>query len=789
MQVVVFPGQGSQFKGMGEALFKKFPDVVVRASDILGYDLAALCLDDPDNQLHLTQHTQPAIYVVNALSWLDHKSSFSHIDYLLGHSLGEYSALYAAGVFDFETGLELVKERGRLMSEANGGGMLAVLGMAAEGLQEFLGKHALSGVEIANYNTASQLVLSGRQDQIKEALYLLKEGNIQAIPLNVSAAFHSSYMQEAAKNFNQFLRGFNFNPLITPVIANVTARPYEASCVQVNLAQQISSSVLWDESIRYLMSLDKHFHFAELNERPVLTNMINSIQANEKPLELSDSRSVLASSESQVGKKCLGLDSTLKQGKENRREIKDCCETPSVSLINSQITVSPDMLGANSFRQRYGIKYAYLTGAMYRGVASKELVVAMGKAGLLGFLGTAGMHLDEVEEQIEFIQQQLGSECAYGMNLLCHLDNPEVEMKTVELFLKWRVTNIEAAAFMVMTPALVLYRLSGLYKDSHGNVECQHKIIAKVSRPEVAEAFLNPPPEKIVNALYEEGRISRAQMEMSSEIAMSSDICVEADSGGHTDQGVATALLPAIQSLRNEIQRENQYKQAIHIGLAGGIGTPQAIAAAFIMGADFVLTGSINQCTVEAGTSDSAKNLLQAMNIQDTDYAPAGDMFELGAKVQVLKKGVFFPARANKLFMLYSHYDGWYEIPEKIRSQIEARYFQKSYEDVWLEVRSYHQSKGRKGVLEKAEANEKHKMALIFRWYFSYSGALALKGDEENRVDFQIHTGPALGAFNQWVKGTELDSWRKRHVDKIAEMLMQEAAELLGIQYKKLINP
>jgi trans-AT polyketide synthase/acyltransferase/oxidoreductase domain-containing protein len=453
----------------------------------------------------------------------------------------------------------------------------------------------------------------------------------------------------------------------------------------------------------------------------------------------------------------------------------------------SQITINPQQLGASSFRQRYGIKYAYLAGSMYKGISSKEMVVAMGNAGFLSFLGTAGMDLKEIESDIRFIQKQLNSKQKYGANLICDVNHPQREMDTIELFLKQGVTCIEASAFMQVTPALVYYRLRGLHKNSDGRIDCRHKIIAKISRPEVAHAFLSPPTADIVKKLFGEGKISREQAEMASQIAMSYDITVEADSAGHTDQGVALVLLPAIQSLRQQIEQKYQYNQQIHVGLAGGIGTPQAAVAAFMMGADFILTGSINQCTVEAGTSDYVKNMLQEMNVQDTDYAPAGDMFELGAKVQVLKKGVFFPARANKLFMLYEHYDCWEEIPENIKAQIETRYFQKTFAQVWQEVQDYHQRKGQHATMEKAAINPKHKMALVFRWYFSYSTRLAFAGDEKNRVDFQVHVGPALGAFNQWVKGSELESWRKRHVDQIAEKLMQETANLLSSQISKLI--
>lgn len=274
---------------------------------------------------------------------------------------------------------------------------------------------------------------------------------------------------------------------------------------------------------------------------------------------------------------------------------------------------------------------------------------------------------------------------------------------------------------------------------------------------------------------------------MVQEVAMSFDICVEADSGGHTDQGIATVLLPAMQNLRNQIQQKYNYKQTMHVGLAGGIGTPEAAASAFIMNADFIVTGSINQCTVEAGMSDVVKTMLQDINVQDTAYAPAGDMFEIGAKVQVLKRSVFFPARANKLYMLYSHYNSLNEIPAAIKTQLEEKYFQKSLDDIWRETKQYFQGKGDEKNIKMAEENAKHKMALVFRWYFGYTMRLAFAGDEKDKVNFQVHTGSALGAFNQWIKGTELESWRNRYVDKIAEKMMQATAELMTQRITRFI--
>lgn len=230
---------------------------------------------------------------------------------------------------------------------------------------------------------------------------------------------------------------------------------------------------------------------------------------------------------------------------------------------------------------------------------------------------------------------------------------------------------------------------------------------------------MSPAPEYIVQQLLKEGHITAEQAELAKRVPMSEDLCVEADSVGHTDGGIPTVLFPAMLQLKRTMEQKWGYANPTCMGLAGGIGTPEAAAAAFIMGADFILTGSISQCTVDAGTSDDVKTLLQDLNVQDAEYAPVGDMFETGAKVQVLKKGVFFPTRANKLFSLYSHHASLGEIPEKTRKQLQATYFKKTFEEIWKDTRTYLEGLGL-GLgheIAKAEANLKHKMALVFQLY------------------------------------------------------------------------
>jgi len=450
--------------------------------------------------------------------------------------------------------------------------------------------------------------------------------------------------------------------------------------------------------------------------------------------------------------------------------------------------ITIDSLGSADFKREHGVRFAYVAGAMVSGIASVPLVVNMGRAGFLGYFGTGALGLDVIEKAILEIKAALGDGQAWGMNLLSNAAKPQAELETVDLFLRHGVRRVEASVYMQFSPALVKYRAKGLRRDPGGRIRCENLVLAKLSRPEVATLFLSPAPEKIVAALAAEGEISAEEADLVSAMPLADDICVEADSGGHTDMGVLSALLPSVRRLRDELAERHDHPKLVRVGGAGGIGTPEAAATAFVLGADFILTGSINQCMVEAGTSDAAKDLLQQINVQDTDYCPSGSLFELGAKTQVVKKGVFFPARANKLYDLWRTHNSLDEIDAKTLSQIQERYFKRSIEDVWAETRAYYLRTAAEEV-EKAEANPKHKMALIFRWYFVHSMRLAINGSPEQKVDYQIHCGPALGAFNQWVKGTELENWRNRHVADVALKLLTATADLLNERLAALSAP
>ncbi|NOX92126.1 MAG: ACP S-malonyltransferase [Gammaproteobacteria bacterium] len=284
MKTYVFPGQGSQSAGMGGTLFDEFREVTEKADEVLGYSIKALCLNDHNKELAQTQFTQPAIYTVNALSYYKKcEETDQRPDFVAGHSLGEYNALLASGVFDFETGLRLVKKRGQLMSQARGGTMAAILGLNKEAIEKVIHDNQLQGIDVANYNTPSQIVISGLSDEISKAGPLFLQEGGQCIPLNTSGAFHSRYMQSARDEFAEFLAEFSCSKLTLPVVANVTARPYKQEDIRLNLANQMTHSVHWSESIRYLMGRGE-MEFEEIGHGRVLKNMVAKIQRETTPL-------------------------------------------------------------------------------------------------------------------------------------------------------------------------------------------------------------------------------------------------------------------------------------------------------------------------------------------------------------------------------------------------------------------------------------------------------------------------------------------------------------------------
>jgi trans-AT polyketide synthase, acyltransferase and oxidoreductase domains len=434
----------------------------------------------------------------------------------------------------------------------------------------------------------------------------------------------------------------------------------------------------------------------------------------------------------------------------------------------------PQNLGEPEFKASHGLRYAYVAGEMANGITSVRMVMEVGKAGMVGFFGAGGLLPQHVEEAVDRLQNEAPS-IPFGVNLIHSPGNLDLEMSLAELFLKKRVRLVSASAFVEPTLALVYFRVKGIYRDAAGRVCCPNKIIGKVSRVEVARKFLAPPAPKQILRLVELGRISSGEAALAASVPLVDDLTAEADSGGHTDNRPAITLLPTMLALRDEMAAAHGYKRAPCIGLGGGIATPESTAAAFAMGAAYVLTGSINQCCVEAGTSEAVCTMLAEAGQADIAMAPAADMFELGVKVQVLKRGTMFPYRAAKLYELYTAFDSYDQIPVKQREILERDFFRCSFEEEWSQTKRYFLQCDPKQV-ERAEKDPKHKMALVFRSYLGRSSAWAINGDPSRKIDYQIWCGPAMGAFNQWVKGSFLEPVENRRTVTLAMNLLFGAA-------------
>ncbi len=430
-------------------------------------------------------------------------------------------------------------------------------------------------------------------------------------------------------------------------------------------------------------------------------------------------------------------------------------------------------LGSPDARRLLGLRYAYVVGAMANGITSVEMVTAMGNAGMLGIFGAGGLPLERIEEAV--VQMERSGPIPWGINLIHSPANPELEKATVDLFLRRRVPLVSASAFLGLTLPLVYLRVKGFRRDADGNPLPGRPLIAKVSRVEVARRFLSPPPEKLLRELRNANLITEDEAQLAAAMPMADCITAEADSGGHTDNRPALTLLPTMVALRDELQHEFDYRRRVEVGLAGGIATPESTAAAFAMGAAYVLAGSIHQSCREAGTSAAVRRMLAETRQADIAMCPSADMFEMGVKVQVLKRGTMFPLRAARLYELYSAYECWEDIPADQRATVEKEILRSDFDAAWRETRAFFETR-EPAQIAKAEAQPRHKMALVFRSYLGRASGWAVSGDADRRIDYQIWCGPAMGAFNQWVLGSFLQGPERRDSVTVAMNLLFGAA-------------
>ncbi len=467
--------------------------------------------------------------------------------------------------------------------------------------------------------------------------------------------------------------------------------------------------------------------------------------------------------------KCVGL---AFGGETGRAQITD---HEAFELLGTLPPLYPEWLGDRSFSARHGTRFPYVAGEMANGIATTRLVVALAEADLLGFFGAAGLETHRVERGVAELVGKLGSRRNWGVNLIHSPNAPRQEDSVADILLTRGVPNVSASAFMALTPAVVRCSASGLTTDRQGRILRRTGLFAKVSHPGVAEQFMSPAPPEILRTLVDRQLITAREAELAARVPVAEDVTVEADSGGHTDNRPLAVVLPVVLALRDMLTTRFGYAEPIRVGAAGGLGTPEAVAAAFALGAAYVVTGSINQVALEAGLSQDAKTLLGQADIADVAMASSADMFELGVKVQVLRRGTMFANRANRLYEAYRSYDALEAIPAHERTRIERDVLHDTFEASWARTVTYWRGRD-PAELDRAEQDPKHRMALVFRSYLGQSSRWAVTGETSRRTDYQIWCGPAMGAFNRWTQGGFLALPENRTVVQIARNLLEGAA-------------
>lgn len=434
----------------------------------------------------------------------------------------------------------------------------------------------------------------------------------------------------------------------------------------------------------------------------------------------------------------------------------------------------PEWLGDRRFAEVHGCRFPYIVGEMARGVATPAMVIAAARAGFLGFYGAAGLSPEVISAGIGEIQTGVGN-LPWGSNLIHMPNEPLLESAVVDIYLRRGVAKVSASAFMSLTPTVVRYACSGLRANGDGTIHRANRIFAKISRVEVAAQFMRPAPRQILDALVANGALTPTESELGQRIPIAEDITVEADSGGHTDNRPLPVLLPLI------LRERQRSGFPIRVGAAGGIGTPSAAAAAFTAGAAYILTGTVNQTAMESGLSETGKLMLADAGMADVAMAPCADMFELGVKVQVLRKGTLYPQRAARLYDLYRKYESLDDIPLPILAELERDVFGRPLAQIEDAVRQFFELRDPK-ELERASREPRHRMALAFRWYLANSSQWAIAGDARRKLDYQIWCGPAIGSFTDWVRGGFLSDIGSRSVKQIGLNLMEGAAVVVRAQ-------
>ncbi|WP_333739520.1 acyltransferase domain-containing protein [Streptomyces sp. IBSBF 2806] len=772
MRVVwAFPGQGSQRKNMGAGLFDRHPGTLACAEAVLGRSVPELCSDQA--ALRDTRVLQPVLYTVGALTYLDRAAREPQPDCMIGHSLGEYTALYASGALDFETGLRLVMARAEIMSRASGGGMLAVVGLGVGRLREIMRREGADGIDVANHNSPVQTVLSGPEESVRAlAPVLRREGAGKCVLLHISVAAHSRYMAEAADELGTVLDAVTFHEPRVPVVSNVTARPHRADRIALRLREHMCREVRWWDSLAHLVDQGVT-ELVELGPGSVLTKLWAAARTELTPRAAGPQGPPDAAGAVPGGG--MGADAAggavpaTRTGQDaGARPEEETAPGPGPGgdsaaapgtrgatggtrrpPVPRRVPVAKERLGSARFRERYEAELAWVVSGTGDGAVGDEVCRAARAAGLAAFADPAPGAPDRAS---------LGGAGRQGRGIGLR-PGPEADEQVTAL-LAHEVRYVEAHHPHGPDAALVRFRFTGARRGPAGAPVAVRHVIARVTGLDQAAAFLRPPSAALLDELVRTAGLSAAEADVARMLPVASDLAVQAPGGWHTDGADAYQLLPAVAALA----AGSPGPEPVHVGLCGVVGTPEQAATAFALGAAFLVSTSLTACAPAARLADALKHTLARAGDDDVTWAPTERHATLGVPARVVRRGTLFPARAGLLHRLLRAHRYFADIPEHRRRHIEE-----------------HLLGGSATALPASDSVDgRLRTADVFRWYARETARRTPGGDPVRPLDHQLPCDPDLTHFNRVTSGTALAAWTARTPGAVAEHLLTNAAELLS---------